>query len=429
MTKTIEPVEPHVLIIGAGITGLILAQALKKEGIRFTIFERDASLNVRSNEWTMAIHWSLERLATLLPAEVYRHMEEASCNPAVPIDTGGRYPIIHAETGRLLAGVPYKRGLRVPRSKMRALCGQGIDVQYGKTLKDVDFSEDERSFTATFADGTVVPGTLLVGADGTRSRVRTLALKSEEAAATTPFPIWHMNLTVCYKDAEKAQFVRRDFPTSFLALSERSFHAFQSISSMPDGPEHPETWIFHLAMAWRGEAQHDLSQKERLAIIKEKASSLAEPARSSFLWIPEDTLVHKADISYWITQPWDNRGGRMTLIGDAAHPMPPYRGQGLNHCIADCFSLANSIKGAVEDCNWSAAIEEYEKELVPRGAEEVKCSIENGIMLHDWSKVRQSPVFTEGFRPMKGHDAYETNTNSAENLRLAEVARGINVKT
>lgn len=56
-------------------------------------------------------------------------MEQASCNPNVPMDTGGLYPIIHAETGNLLAGVPFARGLRVPRSKMRALCAEGIDVQ------------------------------------------------------------------------------------------------------------------------------------------------------------------------------------------------------------------------------------------------------------------------------------------------------------
>ena len=92
---------------------------------------------------------------------------------------------------------------------------------------------------------------------------------------------------------------------------------------MPDGPDHPETWVFHLAMAWLGNPDHTLSYTERLAMIKAKAAELAEPARSAFTWIPDDTLVHKADISYWVTQPWDNHGGRMTLVGDAAHPMPP----------------------------------------------------------------------------------------------------------
>lgn len=273
----------------------------------------------------MAIHWSLDRLATLLPSDVYADMEKASCNPAIPIEAGGNYPIIHGETGNMLAGVPYKKGLRVPRSKMRKLCGNGIDVQYGKQLNRIEFDEDEQGVTVGFTDGTSASGTLVVGADGARSKVREVAMGSAERAATTPFPIWHMNLTVCYGDAEKARYVRSDFPTSFLALSERSFHAFQSISSMPDGPDRPESWVFHLAMAWKGEAQKDLSHEDRLAMIKEKAAGLAEPARSSFMWIPEGTGVHKADISYWITEPWDNYQGRLTLTGDAAHPMPPCR--------------------------------------------------------------------------------------------------------
>ena len=391
----------------------------------------------------MAIHWSLDRLATLLPPYVYADMEQASCNPAVSIEAGGNYPIIHGETGDLLAGVPYKKGLRVPRSKMRKLCGNSINVQYGKHLSQIEFGGDEEGVTVRFADGTSASGTLVVGADGAQSKVRETAMGSAEKAATTPFPIWHMNMTVCYGDAEKARLVRSEFPTSFLALSQRSFHAFQSISSMPDGPEHPESWVFHLAMAWRDTARHDLSYEERLAIIKEKATNLAEPARSSFVWIPEGTQVHKADISYWITEPWDNHKGRLTLMGDAAHPMPPCkyclnsfsiqplmlsidRGQGLNHCIADVFSLVAQAKQAINgETTWNSAISRYEEELVPRGSEEVKCSIENGIMLHDWEKVKQSPVFNTGFRPMKGHDAYETNTDHEENMRKAAVVRGV----
>lgn len=88
----------------------------------------------------MAIHWSLDRLETLLPPELFAKLSDISCNPAIPIDAGGKYPIIHGESGKLLTGVPYAKGLRVPRSRMRALCAEGIDVQVSLTtcyyLKD-----------------------------------------------------------------------------------------------------------------------------------------------------------------------------------------------------------------------------------------------------------------------------------------------------
>jgi hypothetical protein len=179
----------------------------------------------------MAIHWSLDRLEKILPPEVFGKLPLISCNPAVPIEAGGLYPIIQAETGSILTGVPYDKGLRVSRSRMRALCTEGVEVQYGKNLVDVAFNESGQGVVATFSDGTVVPGSVIIGADGPRSKVREFAMGSAADAAVSKFPIFHTNMTVCFQDAEKAQHIRRDFPTSYLALSNRSFHAFQSSMS------------------------------------------------------------------------------------------------------------------------------------------------------------------------------------------------------
>jgi 2-polyprenyl-6-methoxyphenol hydroxylase-like FAD-dependent oxidoreductase len=47
--------QPHILIVGAGLGGLLLAQALKKKGIPFDIFERDESLTARFQGYAVAI--------------------------------------------------------------------------------------------------------------------------------------------------------------------------------------------------------------------------------------------------------------------------------------------------------------------------------------------------------------------------------------
>ena len=95
-------------------------------------------------------------------------------------------------------------------------------------LTDVAFNESGEGVIATFNDEKVVAGCLMLGADGPRSKVREFAMAGADKAAVSRFPIWHMNMTVCYNDAEKAKFIRNQFPTSYLALSQRSFHAFQS---------------------------------------------------------------------------------------------------------------------------------------------------------------------------------------------------------
>ena len=65
----------------------------------------------------------------------------------------------------------------------------------------------------------------------------------------------------------------------------------------------------------------------------------------------------------------------------------------------------------------SAAVSAYDEEVVPRGGEEVKCSVENGFMLHDWQKVLESPVFRNGFKPMTGHDDAEARKEEKEEER------------
>ena len=94
---------------------------------------------------------------------------------------------------------------------------------------------------------------------------------------------------------------------------------------------------------------------------------------------------------------------------------PLDRGQGLNHCICDVSHLLDAIERVrANETTFKEAISAYDEELVPRGAEEVKCSLENGFMLHDWEKVKESPVFKTGFRPMTGHDGKEALSEHAE---------------
>ena len=101
-------------------------------------------------------------------------------------------------------------------------------MQNNKHLVDVAFNESGMGVIATFADGTIYQGSMILGADGTRSDVRKFAMDDADSASVSRFPIWHMNMTVCYGDADKARYLRQRFPTSYLALSPRSFHAFQS---------------------------------------------------------------------------------------------------------------------------------------------------------------------------------------------------------
>lgn len=65
----------------------------------------------------------------------------------------------------------------------------------------------------------------------------------------------------------------------------------------------------------------------------------------------------------------------------------------------------------------------YEEEMIPRGAEEVRCSVENGLLLHDWKKIQESPVFRRGFKPMDGHGDAVAGAGAGAGKDISDHAR------
>jgi len=94
------------------------------------------------------------------------------------------------------------------------------------------------------------------------------------------------------------------------------------VQDVPD-PDKPETWAFQVGSSWLGQRDASLSNEERLANVKSAASHLSEPFRSAHLWMPDDTIVNTDPIAYWVPTQFEIREGRITLCGDAAHPLPP----------------------------------------------------------------------------------------------------------
>lgn len=141
--------QQHILIIGAGITGLTIAHGLQNRNIPFTIFEAEPEGIFRPREWTMGIHWSLKNLEKLLPQHLReRLIREASVDPSLD---PGVYPnntmrIYEGLEGKLVKEVGVRgedggegRLLRVSRRKLRALCAEGIDVKVSSFFRFLDF--------------------------------------------------------------------------------------------------------------------------------------------------------------------------------------------------------------------------------------------------------------------------------------------------
>ena len=136
MSDVVAPtaeVERPVLIIGAGISGLLLAQALRSRGILFRIFERDTDFSTRGIGWGLTLHWSLPALRTLLPPELAARLPEAYVDrEAVEAGMGSRFPFYDLSSGELVLAAPpasQAERVRVSRARLRTLLSTGIEVE------------------------------------------------------------------------------------------------------------------------------------------------------------------------------------------------------------------------------------------------------------------------------------------------------------
>ena len=122
--------QPKVLIIGAGVTGLVLAQALKQHNIDFEIFERDPDPYHRGKGWALYFHWILDDFLSLLPQHLVHRLPETYVDPAATArGETGRFTFFDLSTGEAKWQVPPTKRLRLSREKLRRLLLDGINVK------------------------------------------------------------------------------------------------------------------------------------------------------------------------------------------------------------------------------------------------------------------------------------------------------------
>ncbi|KAF7541892.1 hypothetical protein G7054_g221 [Neopestalotiopsis clavispora] len=384
----------HVLIAGGGIVGLTIAQGCRENGIPYTVFERDTDES-RRHGWALTLHWVLDALERTIGPERAAKLPKAVVDSTLRKDQGN-FLFLNAETCETRFRIPpSKRRLRLHRQKFRDVLTDGLNIQDGKYLVRVE--EIEGGVRAHFEDGTFADGTILVGADGNNSNVRRHLMP--EHHELTKLPV-HLVGVVRHFTPEQATPVRALDPLLFQALHPKTqnylWYSVQECFTEPDGQLSFDclviiSWIMKDAVA----DAIPRTNPERIAMMKERAKDFAEPLRSIVMDIPDDldytTPLRLGDFP---CQDWDNRNGRITLAGDAAHAMTMYRGEGANHGILDAALLVDELKkihkGTIDQ---KVAVDAYEAEMRPRTHEAVLKSRAAALVAHEWDQLTMdSPV-------------------------------------
>jgi salicylate hydroxylase len=384
---------PHVAIIGAGIGGVALAVACLHRGIPFTLYERDSSFDARAQGYGLTLQQASNSIKGL---GLFSLKDGLNSTRHVVHTTEGKEIIewgmrTHANMNK----TPKRVNVHIPRQALRrALLEQLGDhdaVQWGHRLVGFKQCEDKHVELSFQINGAIktAKADLVVGADGIRSVVRSLLIGDE----ITPLRYlgYVVILGICPMDALKGvESSLLDSATVF-----QTVNGHERIYMMPYSSD---------SIMWQ--FSFPLPEEEAKILSAKGPQALKEEACRRAQWhkpVPEIlSATSTSQISGYPVYDRDvikpeflEKSGAFTLIGDAAHPMSPFKGQGANQALLDALALARNISIACTPLSkWKEIglrdilLSEFEEEMLERSSAKVKDSAEAVKLLHSKSVLR-----------------------------------------
>ncbi|KAI3395126.1 hypothetical protein diail_1741 [Diaporthe ilicicola] len=278
--------------------------------------------------------------------------------------------------------------IRADRDMLRQFLATNIPCRMGK--RAVSFRESSDSVTVQFQDGTSATGSILVGADGTNSAVREQLMGQGTKPQLLPVANIGGEVTLYGSDFENELQLGHSSRSNFLLEPAkpglpivRSFCALKKVS--PDGASGEYYWF----VAWFDDTIADpahwvrtASPKELHDFVIQTTRGLAPEFRNIFDLTPVNTLRGETFPQRALMLP-ELPTGRVTLLGDAAHSMPPNRGEAGVHAMMDALKLAECIGkieaiNETEDSGTRTAVSMYHEEMIPRSNVTVQRNLDAG---------------------------------------------------
>jgi 2-polyprenyl-6-methoxyphenol hydroxylase-like FAD-dependent oxidoreductase len=342
-----------VTIIGAGLGGLTLARVLHVHGITATVYEAEPSAEARTQGGQLDIHDHNGQLALEAAGltDAFRAIIHEGAEATRVLDQHGKVLLDEPDDGD--GGRP-----EVLRGDLRRILIDSLPagtVQWGKKLTGVSALGDGRH-ELKFTDGSCVSSELLVGADGAWSRVRPLLSDAKpEYVGTTFIETYLYEADERHSAAAEAVGDGGMFalaPGKGISAHREAgniLHTYVQLNC-------PAEWISGIdftdttAATARVAAEFDGWAPELIALITDGETA------------PVPRAIHTLPTRHR----WDRVPG-VTLLGDAAHLMPP-SGEGANLAMFDGAELGKSIAAHPDDIE--GALASYEEAMFPRSESE-----------------------------------------------------------
>ena len=380
---------PNIAIIGGGMGGVALAVACLHRGIPFTLYERDERFDSRSQGYGLTLQQASKAIEGL---GIFSLDGGVTSTRHVVHDPDGKQI---GEWGLRRWKIPFvektskRRNVHIARQTLRLMLLQNLgnsqSLKWGHTL--TGFSNNENgTVDLTFQVGgkqETAQADLVVGADGIRSVVRKLAIGEKDT------PLKYLGCIVILGICPLKSLGDITSPLLDSATVFQTVNGHERIYMMPYDAD---TIMWQLSFP--------LSESEAKELSARGAQAMKDEACRRLVWhnpIPQilaATLV--TDITGYPVYDRElfdplvlQDKGRMTLLGDAAHPMSPFKGQGANQALLDALTLARNI---FTECNknphWreigirKSVLNAFEEEMARRSASKVEGSAKAVELLH-----------------------------------------------
>jgi len=347
--------RPNIAIVGGGIGGLFAANALLAQGLQVSVYEQAPALG------------EVGAGVFLTPNSV-RQLERAGLGPAVEkwgarVGPGSRY---FRHDGSPIAPVQvtdssgWNATFGMHRADLVELLADALPDNVVHTgHRCTGFEQRDDVARVTFSNGTVAEADVIVAADGIHSELRPYVFPPSN-------PVF--SGSVAYRGVLPLERIP-DWPTDawlmwlgkakhFLTFPVRAGQLINYVGFVPADEQMKESWS--------SPGDPDVLRRE-FAGWDARIETLLKQVQMTFRW----ALYDREPLPTWTR-------GRLSLLGDAAHPMLPHLGQGANQSIEDGMALA-TILARADRTTVPAALAAYERLRRERVAQVQRGARENGM--------------------------------------------------
>lgn len=363
--------DKKVAVVGGGPGGLTLAKLLQLKGVNVTVYERDSNKEVRQQGATLDLHEE-SGLEALRRANLMNEFKASFRPDAGRLRVLDEQAIIKMDEHELQDKDQEDRP-EIDRAPLRDIL---INALHEDTIvwdsQFISMVKQDHGWLLHFKNGKSFYADLVIAADGANSKIRPYLtdIKPIYSGVT----IVEGNIYEAEKNTPKLWEITKGGKVFALGNGQSIILSAKGEGSLSfyTGCKVPENWAQESGIDFNNKQQVFDWFKVAFSYWSEKWHELFA---SNEMWFMPRPQYH-----FPLDQTWTTLSN-LTMLGDAAHRMPPYAGEGVNQAMQDAFELAENLT-----CDHfpdiQTAISNYERQMQARAAAITKDTLQNTEILH-----------------------------------------------